>query len=182
MNRCLEHRKRVILSTSVNLSLSVLLPVLLSSFYYCGRLSAWILDWNGSDQSHILLKNTNVTSWQPYPSIAVSEAVWKAIEVAKWLAWEAVSFHFPHSFSIGNLAAKCMWHWIEKVPSTKRSTINPIALNGSIVKPKNLGSNARRKVRNLHSVKNLNTLTYLVINVRALAKAKSTSGGVQQMN
>ena len=38
------------------------------------------------------------------------------------------------------------------------------------------------KVRNIYSVKNLNTLTYLVINVRALAKAKSINGGVQQIN
>ncbi|MBO0796604.1 MAG: transposase, partial [Ktedonobacteraceae bacterium] len=40
----------------------------------------------------------------------------------------------------------------------------------------------RPKVRNIHSVRNLNTLTYLVINVRALAKAKSINTGVQQMN
>ncbi len=40
----------------------------------------------------------------------------------------------------------------------------------------------RPKVRNGHSVKNLNTLIYLVINVRALAKAKSINKGLLQMN
>jgi hypothetical protein len=40
----------------------------------------------------------------------------------------------------------------------------------------------RPKVRNIHSVRNLNTLTYLVINVRALAKAKSINSAVLQMN
>jgi hypothetical protein len=39
----------------------------------------------------------------------------------------------------------------------------------------------RPKVRNIHSVRNLNTLIYLVINVRALVKAKSINSGVQQM-
>lgn len=39
----------------------------------------------------------------------------------------------------------------------------------------------RPKVRNGHSVKNLNTLIYLVINVRTLQKAKSTNKGVLQM-
>lgn len=40
----------------------------------------------------------------------------------------------------------------------------------------------RPKVRNIHSVRNLNTLTYLVINVRALDRAKSINKGIQQMN
>jgi hypothetical protein len=40
----------------------------------------------------------------------------------------------------------------------------------------------RPKVRNIHSVRNLNTLIYLVINVRALAKAKSINKGLLQMN
>jgi hypothetical protein len=40
----------------------------------------------------------------------------------------------------------------------------------------------RPKVRNIHSVRNLNTLTYLVINVRALQKAKSINKGLLQMN
>jgi hypothetical protein len=38
------------------------------------------------------------------------------------------------------------------------------------------------KVRNGHSVRNLNTLTYLIINVRALQKAKSINKGILQMN
>ncbi len=40
----------------------------------------------------------------------------------------------------------------------------------------------RPKVRNIHSVRNLNTLIYLVMNVRALAKAKSINKGLLQMN
>jgi hypothetical protein len=40
----------------------------------------------------------------------------------------------------------------------------------------------RPKVRNIHSVRNLNTLIYVVINVRALAKAKSINKGLLQMN
>ena len=40
----------------------------------------------------------------------------------------------------------------------------------------------RPKVRNGHSVKSLNTLIYLIINVRALAKAKSINTGLLQMN
>jgi hypothetical protein len=40
----------------------------------------------------------------------------------------------------------------------------------------------RPKVHNLRSVKNLNTLTYLVINVRALVKVKSINKGLLQMN
>jgi len=40
----------------------------------------------------------------------------------------------------------------------------------------------RPKVRNIRSVKNLNTLIYLVINVRALANAKSINKGLLQMN
>ena len=40
----------------------------------------------------------------------------------------------------------------------------------------------RPKVRNIHSVRNLNTLIYLVINVRTLAKAKSINTGLLQMN
>lgn len=40
----------------------------------------------------------------------------------------------------------------------------------------------RPKVRNIHSVRNLNTLIYLVINVRALAKVKSINKGLLQMN
>jgi len=40
----------------------------------------------------------------------------------------------------------------------------------------------RPKVRNIHSVRNLNTLTYLVINVRVLADAKSINKGLLQMN
>ena len=37
------------------------------------------------------------------------------------------------------------------------------------------------KVRNIHSVRNLNTLTYLIINVRALKRAKSINQGLLQM-
>lgn len=40
----------------------------------------------------------------------------------------------------------------------------------------------RPKVRNGHSVNNLNTLIYLIINGRALAKAKSINKGLLQMN
>ncbi len=40
----------------------------------------------------------------------------------------------------------------------------------------------RPKVRNIHSVRNLNILIYFVINVRALAKAKSSNKGLLQMN
>ena len=40
----------------------------------------------------------------------------------------------------------------------------------------------RPKVRNIHSVRNLNTLTYLVINVRVLADAMSINKGLLQMN
>lgn len=40
----------------------------------------------------------------------------------------------------------------------------------------------RPKVRNIRSVRNLNTLIYLVINARALAKAKSINKGLLQMN
>ena len=40
----------------------------------------------------------------------------------------------------------------------------------------------RPKVRNGHAVKNLNTLIYLVMNIRALAKAKSINRGLLQMN
>ena len=38
------------------------------------------------------------------------------------------------------------------------------------------------KVHNGHSDANLNTLTYLIINVRALQKAKSINKGILQMN
>src|SRR5205085_3969928 len=40
----------------------------------------------------------------------------------------------------------------------------------------------RPKVHNGRSVKNLNTLIYLIINVRALARAKSMNKGLLQMN
>jgi hypothetical protein len=40
----------------------------------------------------------------------------------------------------------------------------------------------RPKVRNGHSVAHLNTLTYLVMNIRALQKAKSINRGLLQMN
>ena len=40
----------------------------------------------------------------------------------------------------------------------------------------------RPKVRNIRSVRNLNTLIYLVINARALVKAKSINKGLLQMN
>ena len=40
----------------------------------------------------------------------------------------------------------------------------------------------RPKVRNIHSIRNLNTLTYVVINVRALQKAKSINRGLLQMS
>jgi len=40
----------------------------------------------------------------------------------------------------------------------------------------------RPKVRNGRSVAHLNTLMYLIINVRALAKAKSINRGLLQMN
>ncbi len=38
------------------------------------------------------------------------------------------------------------------------------------------------KVRNGHSVKNLNTLTYVIINVHALQKAKSINRGLLLMH
>jgi hypothetical protein len=38
------------------------------------------------------------------------------------------------------------------------------------------------KVRNIRSVRNLNTLTYLIINVRALERARSINKGLLQMN
>ncbi len=38
------------------------------------------------------------------------------------------------------------------------------------------------KVRNSHSVRNLNTFTYLIINVRALQKAKLINKGLLQMH
>ena len=40
----------------------------------------------------------------------------------------------------------------------------------------------RPKVRNIHSVRHLNTLTYVVINVRVLAKAQSINRRLLQMN
>jgi hypothetical protein len=40
----------------------------------------------------------------------------------------------------------------------------------------------RPKVRNARSVANLNTLIYLIINVRALARAQSINRGLLQMN
>lgn len=40
----------------------------------------------------------------------------------------------------------------------------------------------RPKVRNRHSVARLNTLTYVIINVRALCRAKSINRGLLQMN
>lgn len=40
----------------------------------------------------------------------------------------------------------------------------------------------RPRVRNIRSVRNLNTLIYLVLNVRTLAKAKSINKGLLQMN
>jgi hypothetical protein len=40
----------------------------------------------------------------------------------------------------------------------------------------------RPKVRNGHSVANLNTLIYLVINARVLANAQSINKGILQMN
>jgi hypothetical protein len=40
----------------------------------------------------------------------------------------------------------------------------------------------RPKVRNGHSVSHLNTLTYIIINVRALAKAKTINKGLLQMS
>ncbi len=40
----------------------------------------------------------------------------------------------------------------------------------------------RPKVRNGRSAKNLNTLIYLIINVRALERAKSINKGLLQMN
>src|SRR5205807_4466712 len=40
----------------------------------------------------------------------------------------------------------------------------------------------RPKARNIHSVRNLNTLTYVVINVRVLAKAQSINKGLLQMH
>jgi len=40
----------------------------------------------------------------------------------------------------------------------------------------------RPKVRNIRSVRNLNTLIYLVMNVRALVRAKSINKGLLQMN
>jgi hypothetical protein len=40
----------------------------------------------------------------------------------------------------------------------------------------------RPKVRTIRSVRNLNTLIYLVFNVRTLAKAKSINQGLLQMS
>ncbi|GHO54495.1 hypothetical protein KSB_29700 [Ktedonobacter robiniae] len=40
----------------------------------------------------------------------------------------------------------------------------------------------RPKLRNCHSVANLNTLMYLIINVRALNRAKSINKGLLHMN
>lgn len=40
----------------------------------------------------------------------------------------------------------------------------------------------RPKVRNLHSVRNLTTVIYLIINARALQRAKSINTGLLQMN
>ena len=40
----------------------------------------------------------------------------------------------------------------------------------------------RPKVRNIRSVRNLNTLIYLVLNVRTLAKARSINKGLLQMS
>ena len=40
----------------------------------------------------------------------------------------------------------------------------------------------RPKLRNIHSVRNLNTLIYLLINVRALHRARSINKGILQMN
>jgi hypothetical protein len=40
----------------------------------------------------------------------------------------------------------------------------------------------RPKVRNGRSIANLNTLIYLIINVRALQRAKSINKGLLQMN
>ena len=40
----------------------------------------------------------------------------------------------------------------------------------------------RPKVRNGRSVRNLNTLTYLILNVRTLQKAQSINTGILQMN
>jgi hypothetical protein len=40
----------------------------------------------------------------------------------------------------------------------------------------------RPKVRNIRSVRNLNTLIYLVMNARALAKAQSINRGLLQIN
>jgi hypothetical protein len=40
----------------------------------------------------------------------------------------------------------------------------------------------RPKVRNIRSVRNLNTLIYLVINVRALDRAKTTNRGLLQIS
>jgi hypothetical protein len=40
----------------------------------------------------------------------------------------------------------------------------------------------RPKVRNIHSVRNLNTLTYLIVNVRALQRAISTNKGLLPMS
>jgi hypothetical protein len=40
----------------------------------------------------------------------------------------------------------------------------------------------RPKVRNQHSVANLNTLIYVIINIRALSRAKSINKGLLQMN
>jgi hypothetical protein len=40
----------------------------------------------------------------------------------------------------------------------------------------------RPKVRNIHSIRNLNTFIYLVINVRALKRVKSINKGLLQMN
>ena len=40
----------------------------------------------------------------------------------------------------------------------------------------------RPKVRNINSVRNLNTFIYLIINVRALIRVKSINKGLLQMN
>ena len=65
-------------------------------------------------------------------------------------------------------------------PCIARCTTVAPPPSASIVKPKRSASNDPKC--DGHSVRNLNTLTYLIINVRALQKAKSIKKGILQMN
>ena len=70
---------------------------------------------------------------------------------------------------------ECAWKclFIKENTNAIKDDLEPLRLRGA----------ARCAIRgNIHSVRNLNTLTYLVINVRALQKAKSINRGLLHMN